>query len=63
MRASETGGDQSLERRQALADAQSLVDGPAIQVRCLECGGLTPSGNRLLAKTSFLDLLKAKIGL
>jgi protease-4 len=48
---------------QALGDAQSLLDGPAMQVRCLECGGLAPGGKGIAIRLSILDIMKAKLGL
>jgi protease-4 len=38
--------------QRAIADARSLLDGPAIQARCLECPSIAPPP-RLTASDSF----------
>ncbi len=48
---------------QALGDARSLLDGPAMQVRCLECGGLAPQPTTIHNDQTLLDLIKAKLDL
>lgn len=46
---------------QAFGDAERLMSGPAIQVRCLECGGYTPRADQ--PSPGLAALLKAKLGL
>jgi len=44
----------------ALADAQALAFGPAIQVRCLECGAAEPPSAK--ARTTLATLLAQRLG-
>ena len=44
----------------ALADAQALAFGPAIQVRCLECGAVEPASPR--AQASLAALVARRLG-
>ena len=48
---------------QAFHDAGSILAGPAIQVRCIECGGMEAPRRLTVRDRSFADLLKAAIGL
>ena len=44
----------------ALADAQALAFGPAIQVRCLECGAVEPASPR--AQATLAALVARRLG-
>jgi len=48
---------------QAIHDARSVLMGPAMQVRCLECGGLGASSRVTADDRGFMQLLIAKMGL
>ena len=48
---------------QALWDVRRLMDGPAMQVRCLECGGFAASARITASDRGMLSLLLEKTGL
>lgn len=47
----------------ALQDARRLLSGPTMQVRCLECGGLTTPAPRMRDDMTFLRLIEARLTL
>lgn len=48
---------------QALGDAERLMSGPAMQVRCLECGGLVSRATSGQPRLTFTQIIRAKLGL
>ena len=59
---SRIAGDRRATAARALGDLRRLANGPAIQVRCLECAALAPTQPRV-EDTRLLDLVLAKLGL
>jgi len=48
---------------QAIHDAGSILAGPAIQIRCIECGGMEAPRRITARDRSFMTILKAAVGL
>ena len=50
-------GSPALELKRMLADIRSILEGPTIQARCLECGPGTASAPTVKADRGLLSLL------
>lgn len=48
---------------QAFGDARQIMAGPAVQVRCIECGAMGAPGNLKGTDRSMIEILKASLGL
>jgi protease-4 len=48
---------------QAISDAGEILSGPAIQARCLECGGMVAPRHGAQGRRSLFALAKVTLGL
>jgi protease-4 len=58
---SRLAGRQAAEAARALGDARAMLDGPAIQARCLECARAAPPPARARATRTLLGVLLARL--